>query len=112
MHRGAIRRTWAPRGGGRCLVVVCGNACRVRVPRGACPGLVSIGALVVGSGLDGGGRCLVVDGGDACRLRAPHGARLGLVVDGALVVGPFIDLVRMSSWAPHHILSGPLIIAR
>ena len=76
------------------------------------PGLVSVGALFVGSGLDGGGRCLVVVGGGACRLRAPRGARLGLVIEGALVVGPFVDLVRMSSWAPRHILSGPLVIAR
>ena len=90
----------APSCGGRCLVVVGGDAHRVRAPRGARPGLVSVGALVVGSGLDGGGRCLVVVGGGACRVRAPRGARLGLVVDGALVVGPFVDLVRMLSWAP------------
>ena len=111
VHRGAICRACAPRGGGRCLVVVGGDACRVRAPRGARPGLVSVGALVVGSGLDGGGRCLVVVGGGACRLSAPRGARHSIVVDGALVVGPFVDLVRMSSWAPCHILSGLLVFA-
>ncbi len=100
VHRAAICCAREPRGGGRSLVVVGGDACRVRAPRSACRGLVSVGALVVGSGLDGGGRCLVVVGGGACRVRAPRGACLGLVVDGALVVGPFIDLVRMSSWAP------------
>jgi hypothetical protein len=45
-------------------------------------------------------------------LSAPRGARHSIVVDGALVVGPFVDLVRMSSWAPCHILSGPLVFAR
>jgi hypothetical protein len=100
VHRAAIRRAREPHGGGRSLVGGGSDVCRVRVPRGACRGLVSVGALVVGSGLDGGGRCLVVIGGGACRVRVPRGARLGLVVDGALVVGPFVDLVRMLSWAP------------
>ena len=99
MHWAAIRHTRASRQ--RCsLVVFGGNVCRVRVPSGARHGLVSIGALVVGSGLDGGGRCLVVLGGSVSRVWAPRGARLNLVVDGALVVGLFVDLVRMLSWAP------------
>ena len=100
MHRCAIRRARVPRGGGRCLFVVGVNACQVRAPCGARPGLVSVGAITLGSGLDGGGRCLVVVGGGAYRVRAPCGARLGLVVDAALVVGPFVDLIRMLSWAP------------
>jgi len=63
------------------LVVVGGDARRVRAPRGACRGLVSVGAFVVGGG--------------ACRVRASCGARLGLVVDGARVVGPVVDLIGL-----------------
>ena len=49
---GRYRRARMPRGGGCCLVVVGGNARPVRAPCGARRGLLSVGALVVGSGLD------------------------------------------------------------